>query len=164
MFEQQPHLFRCSLLYRVDVQFPDGLPQSVNLVAVLHVDRLRQCASVIGRASFACHGATVTTVPLEGVAQGKHIDGGKMCDGWPAGPAPVLLSHCLTASAIHRLSSMASLTFRKVWAYFFGMPAERKTPGCFSSARKGRRGVRARHLFSAASTLLWLQSGLGPPR
>src|SRR5262245_52120557 len=26
--------------------------------------------------------------PIGGVAQGKHIDGGKMCDGWPAGPAP----------------------------------------------------------------------------
>src|SRR5262249_4931114 len=56
--------------------------------------------------------------PIGGVAQSKHIDGGKMCDGWPAGPAPVLLSHCLTASAIHRLSSMSSLTFREVWAYF----------------------------------------------
>src|SRR5262249_43233274 len=117
-FEQQPHLFRCSLLYRVDVQFPNALPQSVTLVAVLHVNRLRQRASVIGRASFACHDATVTTVPLGGAAQGKHSDGGKVWDGWPAGPAPVLLSHCLTASAIHRLSSMASLTFRKVWAYF----------------------------------------------
>ena len=32
-------------------------------------------------------GPTVTAVPLEGVARGKHIDGGMMCDGWPAGPA-----------------------------------------------------------------------------
>src|SRR5262249_50223925 len=67
MFVQQPHLFRCSLPYRVDVQFPVGLPQSASeLVVVLPVDRLRQRASVIGSASFACHGATVTTVPLEG--------------------------------------------------------------------------------------------------
>src|SRR5262249_47626394 len=31
----------------------------------------------LGRGVFLRHGATVTTVPLEGVAQGKHIDGGR---------------------------------------------------------------------------------------
>src|SRR5262249_15563133 len=66
MFEQQPHLFHCSLVYRGNVRFLDGLPQSANLVVILPVDRLRQRAGVIGSASFACHGATVTTVPLEG--------------------------------------------------------------------------------------------------
>src|SRR5262249_50019349 len=31
----------------------------------------------LGCSVFLRHGATVTTVPLEGVAQGKHIDGGR---------------------------------------------------------------------------------------
>src|SRR5262245_65433301 len=44
-------------------------------------------------------GATVTTVSLEGWRRAKHIDGGKMCDGWPAGPAPSgRLSRCSPTS------------------------------------------------------------------
>src|SRR5262249_24829692 len=50
-------------------------------------------------------GATVTTVSLEGWRRAKHIDGGKMCDGWPAGPAPSgMLSRCSPTSERNHLA------------------------------------------------------------
>src|SRR5262249_40022163 len=50
--------------------------------------------------SFFAMGATRHHRPFEGRwGRGKHIDGGMMCDGWPAGPAPLgMLSRCSRTS------------------------------------------------------------------
>src|SRR5262245_15184181 len=69
---------------------------SIELPSICALDRLplpigdRECRNIVRVRDRDCgpplrHGPTVTTVPLEGMAQGKHIDGGRCATaGQPA--------------------------------------------------------------------------------